>query len=424
MDVLMNNYGERKLTFVRGEGATLYDAAGQAYLDFTAGIAVCSLGHAHPAVAQAIAQQAQTLIHCSNLYLNPGQVRLAERLTALSGLDRAFFCNSGAEANEAAIKLARRYAWHNGDTARTEIVTLPGGFHGRTLGALSITPKPAYHQGFTPLLPDCSTPERLEAVVDAITERTAACFVEVVQGEGGVNVIPDEVLLAIQARCREVGALFVIDEVQTGVGRTGTFFAFEGVGRTSGTDGSGGAELGGRPGSHTGAEPGVAPGSHAGAEPGLVPGSHAGRRLGLQPDIVTMAKGLANGVPVGAVLARAEVAEAFTPGSHGSTFGGNPLAMAAANVVVDIVASADFLEHVKATGAYLQQALRRFSDDVSGRGLMVGMTVPDAKQFVAAAADVGVLLTAVGEHRVRFVPPLIVDAPLVDALVERLAAIR
>jgi acetylornithine aminotransferase/acetylornithine/N-succinyldiaminopimelate aminotransferase len=404
MDVLMNNYGERKLTFVRGEGATLYDAAGQAYLDFTAGIAVCSLGHAHPAVAQAIAQQAQTLIHCSNLYLNPGQVRLAERLTALSGLDRAFFCNSGAEANEAAIKLARRYAWHNGDTARTEIVTLPGGFHGRTLGALSITPKPAYHQGFTPLLPDCSTPERLEAVVDAITERTAACFVEVVQGEGGVNVIPDEVLLAIQARCREVGALFVIDEVQTGVGRTGTFFAFEGVGRTSGTDGSGGAELGGRPEGR--------------------PGSHAGRQLGLQPDIVTMAKGLANGVPVGAVLARAEVAEAFTPGSHGSTFGGNPLAMAAANVVVDIVASADFLEHVKATGAYLQQALRRFSDDVSGRGLMVGMTVPDAKQFVAAAADAGVLLTAVGEHRVRFVPPLIVDAPLVDALVERLAAIR
>lgn len=370
MDALMNNYGRRALQFVRGEGAFLFDADGRAYLDFTAGIAVCNLGHAHPAVTAALTEQAQTLVHCSNLYLHPQQLRLGERLTALSGLDQAFFCNSGAEANEAAIKLARRFAWKNGESERTQIVTLPGGFHGRTLGALSITPKPAYHQGFMPLLPDCLTPERMDDVVNAITTRTAACFVEVVQGEGGVNVMNRDLLQAIAARCRETGALLVVDEVQTGVGRTGTFFAFADV--------------------------------------------------GIQPDVITMAKGLANGVPVGAVLARADVAAAFTPGSHGSTFGGNPLAMAAANAVLDIVANEAFLETVRQRGEYLQSVLQRLGSDVSGRGLMWGMTVPDAKQFVAAAAEAGVLLTAVGERRVRFVPPLIIETAQVDEMAQRL----
>lgn len=370
MGVLMNNYGQRAVEFVRGEGPYLYEASGQAYLDFTAGIAVCNLGHAHPAVAAAIAEQAQTLVHCSNLYLIPGQVRLAEKLTALSGLDEAFFCNSGTEANEAAIKLARRFAWHSGQPERTEIVTLPSAFHGRTLGSLSITPKPAYHQGFTPLLPDCHTPARLEDVVKAITERTAACFVEVVQGEGGVNVIPPELLHAISARCREVGALLVVDEVQTGTGRTGTFLAYQGV--------------------------------------------------GLEPDIVTMAKGLANGVPVGAVLARLEVAAAFTPGSHGSTFGGNPLAMAAANAVVDIVSDPAFLATVKARGEQLSAVLATFGEEVSGCGLMWGITVPDAKAFAASALEAGVLVTAIGEHRVRFVPPLIIEESHIAELADRL----
>lgn len=370
MDVLMNNYGSRAIELVRGQGAYLYDTDGKEYLDFTAGIAVCNLGHAHPAVAGALAEQAQTLVHCSNLYLIPGQVRLAEKLTALSGLDQAFFCNSGAEANEAAIKLSRRYAWQKGETERTQIVTLPSAFHGRTLGSLSITPKPAYHQGFTPLLPDCLTPPTLADVVDAITERTVACFVEVVQGEGGVNVIDPDLLHAISTRCREVGALLVVDEVQTGVGRTGAFFAF--------------------------------------------------REIGLEPDIVTMAKGLANGVPVGAVLARAEVAAAFTPGSHGSTFGGNPLAMAAANAVVDIVSQPQFLAAVRARGEELSHALTQFGTQVSGKGLMLGITVADAKEFAASALAGGVLVTAIGERRVRFVPPLIIESSHIAELVRRL----
>ncbi|MCL6517512.1 aspartate aminotransferase family protein [Alicyclobacillus sp.] len=367
---VMGNYGERALTMVRGEGVYLYDAGGRRYLDFTAGIAVCALGHAHPVVSNAIAAQAKTLIHCSNLYQNPWQNRLAARLAELSGLDKAFFCNSGAEANEAAIKLARRYAWAKGEEARTELVSLPGGFHGRTFGALSITGKPKYHEGFRPLVPGCATPEDFEGVLRAITERTAACFVEVVQGEGGVNPVPVEVLRAIEARCRETGALLVVDEVQTGVGRTGTFFAFE--------------------------------------------------QAGLRPDIVTMAKGLAGGVPIGAVLARAEVAEALGPGSHGSTFGGNPLATATALAVVETVADAAFLAHVREVGAYLRDRLETLGTQVSGLGLMCGITVPDAKAFVQAAQEAGVLVTAVGDTRVRFVPPLVVDRVHVDELVERL----
>ncbi|MCL6549168.1 MAG: aminotransferase class III-fold pyridoxal phosphate-dependent enzyme, partial [Alicyclobacillus sp.] len=215
---LMNNYGERGVALDRGEGVYLYDTAGNKYLDFMAGIAVCNLGHAHPRVTQALTEQAQRLLHCSNLFDIPSQRQLAEKLTALSGLDRAFFCNSGTEANEAAIKLARKYASVRGETERTQIISLPRGFHGRTLGALSITPKPAYQAGYHPLLPDCFTPDTLEAVIDAITDRTAACFVEVIQGEGGVQPLPNELLQAIAAKCKAVGALLVVDEVQTGVG--------------------------------------------------------------------------------------------------------------------------------------------------------------------------------------------------------------
>jgi acetylornithine aminotransferase/acetylornithine/N-succinyldiaminopimelate aminotransferase len=369
----MNNYGDRELMMVLGEGVYLYDALGRRYLDCTAGIAVCNLGHAHPAVTAAIVRQAQTLVHCSNLYLHPLQAEVSRRLAELSGLSRVFFCNSGAEANEAAIKLARRYAAARGEKGRTGIVSLPGGFHGRTLGALSITPKPAYQEGFHPLVPDCTAPETIEGVLDAITERTAACFVEVIQGEGGVRPIPADLLQAIAARCREQGALLVVDEVQTGVGRTGTFFAFE--------------------------------------------------QVGIQPDIVTMAKGLANGIPIGAVLAREEVAAAFTPGSHGSTFGGNPLALAAAQAVLDTVAQPAFLAHVRTVGARLEQVLHQLGQEVQGRGLMWGLTVPDAKAYVKKAAAAGVLVTAVGERRVRFVPPLILEPQHVDEIAERLAGV-
>jgi acetylornithine/N-succinyldiaminopimelate aminotransferase len=370
---LMGNYGEPPITVVRGRGAYLYDAEGRAYLDFTAGIAVCNLGHADPAVTRAIQRQAETLLHCSNLYGHPERLRLAQRLAALSGLDQVFFCNSGAEANEAALKLARRYAWMRGDAGRNVIVSLPGGFHGRTLGALSVTPKPSYHEGYGPLLPQCRSAASLDEAVEAIREDTAACVVEVIQGEGGVRPLPYQLLQMIEERCHEVGALLIVDEVQTGVGRTGSFFAYE--------------------------------------------------QVGLRPDIVTMAKGLANGVPIGAVLARTEVASAFTPGSHGSTFGGNPLAMATAHAVLDRVARPEFLQHVREVGDYLKEQLQRRYRGVSGRGLMWGIDVADAKSFVSRALGAGVLLTAVGPGRVRLVPPLVIERAHVDELMERLQGI-
>lgn len=370
---VMGNYGQRSLRMERGKGVYLFDSEGRRYLDFTAGIAVCSLGHAHPAVTDAVARQAETLIHCSNLYENVEQNQLATRLAELSGLDRVFFCNSGTEANEAAMKLVRKYFAESAGVNRTEIVSLPGGFHGRTYGALSLTAKPKYQAGFRPLLPDCVTPASYDAVVDCITEATAACFIEVIQGEGGVTPVPVHVLHNIQAKCREVGALLVVDEVQTGVGRTGTFFAYD--------------------------------------------------QLELKPDVVTMAKALANGIPIGALLARGEVAQAFTPGSHGSTFGGNPLAAGVANAVLNVVTSPGFLEHVKEIGMYLGQQLSLLGDDVRGRGLMWGITVPDASAFVAAATRKGILLTAVGEQRVRFVPPLIIERANVDEMVACLSTI-
>ena len=367
---LMNNYGERTISLVRGEGVYVYDDAGKQYLDFTAGIAVSALGHAHPKLVARLQEQVATLIHCSNLYQTPWQEQLALRLQALSGMDRVFFCNSGTEANEAAIKLARRYAYRNGTEQRREIVSLPKAFHGRTMGSLSITPKPAYHEGYQPLIPGCVTPADYHSAVELIGENTAACIVEVVQGEGGVNLVPRSVLEEINARCKETGALFIIDEVQTGVGRCGSFLAYQ--------------------------------------------------QLGLKPDIVTMAKGLGGGVPIGAVLASKEVAEAFTPGSHGTTFGGNPLAMAAGLTVTEVVSEPSFLEHVQDVGAYLRTALEEFGREVSGLGLMLGMTVENAKAFVQNAATNGVLLTAVADTRVRLVPPLIVEKTHVDEMVHRL----
>ncbi len=355
---LMNNFGERALTMVRGEGAYLYDEVGKRYLDFTAGIAVCSLGHAHPRVTEAIANQAKILMHCSNLYNILGQNRVAQRLCALSGMGRALFCNSGTEANEGALKLARKYAaeFH---PAKTKVLSLPRAFHGRTMGALSLTPKAAYQVGYTPLVPNCISPHTLEAVLAEIDDETAGCFVEIIQGEGGVRVLPLDFLHALEQKLHAHGALLIVDEVQTGIGRTGTFFAFE--------------------------------------------------QTGLHPDIITLAKGLGNGMPVGAVLATTTVAAAFVPGSHGTTFGGNPLAMACAEVVVDVVSNPQFLSHVCEMGQELAQILCKYGENVSGQGLMLGVDIPNAKVFVRHAADCGLLLTATGENRVRVVPSLVIQ---------------
>ncbi len=358
MGHLMNNYGTRSIRMVRGEGAYLFDEQGKKYLDFTAGIAVCSLGHCHKRVAEAIINQANTLVHCSNLYEIPLQEEVASRLCELSGLNKVLFCNSGTEANEAALKLARKYA-SNENKNRTKVLSLPHAFHGRTMGALSLTPKAAYQVGFEPLVPSCVTPDSLNAVLDEIDETTAACFVEVIQGEGGVRVLKKEFLQELEAKLHESNALLIVDEVQTGAGRTGTFFAFE--------------------------------------------------QFGLHPDIVTMAKGLGGGFPIGAILATENAASAFGPGNHGTTFGGNPLAMASALAVVDIVREEAFLSHVRDMGKKLSHALSDYGNNISGLGLMLGMDVPDARAFVKDAAGKGVLLTATGDTRVRVVPPLIIE---------------
>ncbi|WP_236018016.1 aspartate aminotransferase family protein [Alicyclobacillus suci] len=367
-NALFNNYGPRALQMVRGEGVFLYDDAGKQYLDFTAGIAVCNLGHADKGLAEVIAKQAGTLLHTSNLFLIPGQVALAQKLADLARLAedaKVMFVNSGTEANEAALKLVRKYHASVVGKARTKVLSLPNAFHGRTMGALSLTPKAAYHEGFTPLVPDCVTPETLADVLTAIDEDVAACIVEVVQGEAGVYPLATDYLQALANRLHEVGALLIVDEVQTGVGRTGSFFAYE--------------------------------------------------QVGVQPDIITLAKGLGNGVPVGAVIARASVAAAFSPGSHGSTFGGNPLAMAASNYVVDTVTAKGFLDGVCQVSIALEQVLRRYFTNVSGRGMMWGFDVADANTFAKQAMEQGLLVTKCSATRIRIVPPLILQ----EAHVER-----
>lgn len=369
-EALFNNYGLRKLAMDHGKGAYLYDTNGNRYLDFTAGIAVCNLGHADPGLADIVSAQARKLWHTSNLFLIPGQVELAEKLTRLSGIDnaKAMFVNSGTEANEAALKLARRYQAVVAKNHKTTLLSLPGGFHGRTMGALSVTPKPAYQEGFQPLVPDCLTPPTMGAVLDSIDDHVAACIVEVIQGEEGVRILDQEFLQTLAARLKQVGALLIVDEVQTGVGRTGDFFAY--------------------------------------------------KAAGLQPDIVTMAKGLGNGFPVGALIAREDVASAFTPGAHGTTFGGNPLAMAVANYVVDTISDDEFLSNVKKVGEKLGEVLRERFDAVSGRGLMWGFDVTDATSFLSAATEAGLLVTKCGPNRIRVVPPLIVSDEEVGAFTE------
>jgi acetylornithine/N-succinyldiaminopimelate aminotransferase len=380
MDALMPNYRRYPVRMVRGQGMYLYDEAERDYLDFTSGIGVTALGHAHPAVTAALSEQAGRLVHCSNLYEIPLQEAVAERLSLLFGGGRAFFCNSGAEANEAALKLARRYQYRRGETERTEWVALEGGFHGRTYGALSVTPRPAYQEGFMPLVPGVRIIDPADpAALDAIGPRTAGVLIEVIQGEGGVRPLDPGFVRALAEKARREGALLVVDEVQTGMGRTGRFFAYE--------------------------------------------------HYGLEPDVVTMAKALANGVPSGAVVARPDVAEAFSPGSHGSTFGGNPLAMAAAQVVIDTVSAPEFLARVERVGGVLRDRLEAIAARVPGgalvrgRGLMWGLrphTAGVAERIVAAALEERLLLTAVGDQTVRFLPPLIVTPADIDVAMTRL----
>lgn len=381
---LMNTYSRAPVAPVRGSGVRIWDADGREYLDFLGGIAVCALGHSHPAVVSAIQKQAATLLHCSNLYLVERQALLAKALLEGTPFGKAFFCNSGAEANEAAIKIARKYARVvRREQGRYEIITALNSFHGRTLATVTATGQPKYRKDFEPLPPGFRyVPfNDVPALEAAVGEQTAAVLLEAVQGEGGVHVADEAYLKRARELCDERGALLIIDEVQTGMGRTGRMFAFE--------------------------------------------------HYGIEPDAVTLAKALGGGVPIGALLAKDEVAAAFTPGTHASTFGGNPLACAAALAVVETIRNERLAERATEMGAYFAKALmtlaRRFPQvaEVRGKGLMIGLELrpsgcrsdAPARAVAAACLEAGLLINAVSDTTLRFLPPLVVSKADIDEAV-------
>lgn len=379
---LMQTYSRQPISIVRGRGAKVYDLEGREYLDFVGGIAVNVLGHGHPDLVQAIQRQAAQLIHTSNLYYTEPQVRLARLLVDHSFADRVFFCNSGAEANEAAIKLARRYGHERHGAKRFEVITMKNSFHGRTLGMLTATGQEKVQKGFEPLMPGFAYApfNDFSALESMVNDQTAAIMLEPIQAEGGVYVADRDYLKSLRAFCTQKDILLIFDEIQTGIGRTGTFFAYE--------------------------------------------------QLGVKPDIMTLAKGLAGGVPIGACLATESVASAFTPGAHASTFGGNPLACAAALAVCRVLLEGRVLDHAKRMGEYLAKGLTDCKDryrivtDVRGLGLLQGMELDaDAKTMVADALARGVLINAATERVLRFVPPLIISQQEIDKLLELLSAL-
>lgn len=369
---VLNTYGARRLALVRGEGARLWDADGREYLDFFAGIAVANVGHCHPEVTDAICRQAQTLVHVSNLYYIEPQARLADVLSRHTFADRWFFCNGGAEANEAALKLARRY-WAQKGTPRPEIITAHHSFHGRTLATLTATGQPKYQQGFEPLLPGFRyVPYNdVSALSRALTPEVGAVLLEPIQGEGGVRVPAPDYLQKVRDLCDRHGALLILDEVQTGLGRTGKLFAHE--------------------------------------------------HSGITPDIMTVAKGLGNGVPIGAMGCTEEVAGGFSVGSHACTFGGNPLSSAAAVATLEVMLRPGFLEHAAEVGDYFLGRLRELAArrprivDVRGKGLMIGVELEDAASpVIERMLDEGVICGPAGPNVVRFVPPLVITRDDVD----------
>ncbi len=376
--VLFQNYRTQPIALVRGEGTWVYDADGKRYLDFIGGIATVSVGHANPRVQKALMEQAGLLWHASNLYVTEPQVRLAEKLTARTRtLKRAFFCNSGTEANEAMIKLARHYQVVNDKPERIEILCFHNSFHGRTMGSLAATGQPKYQQGFGPLpagfrFLDYGNVDQVEA---AVSDKTCAVLLEPVQGEAGVLTPPRGYLARVRELCTRHGALMLLDEVQTGMGRTGAWFA------------------------------------------------HQHERI--EPDAMSLAKGIAGGIPLGALLAREDVAKVFTPGTHASTFGGNPLATAAASAVVDMLAEG-LLERVQVAGERLSHrlaAVRGRSSGERGAGLLRALLLSEdlAPKVVAKARELGLLVNAIGERVVRLAPPLTVSDDEIDRASELLA---
>lgn len=370
---IMGTYSQAPIVIEKGEGVYLTDNTGKKYIDMVSGIAVNSLGYRHPAIVKAIQEQAETLIHISNLYWNIPQIELAEKLCKASGLGKAFFCNSGAEANESAIKLARKY----GD-GRSTIISMIQSFHGRTLGALKATGQTKYQNGFAPLPEGFKYTEanNIEMLDQMIDDDTCAIMLEVIQGEAGIIALDEAYLKHVESICQQKDILFIVDEVQTGMGRTGYAFAHQ--------------------------------------------------KFDLHPDIVTMAKAIAGGVPMGAMLAKDRVAAAFNPGDHASTFGGNPLAAHTACAVADIIFDDTFLAQVQEKGEYFAKRLAECVDgekvlEVRGRGLMLGLLLDDSVKpgdIVSAAAESGLLICTAGKQVLRFVPPLVISKDEIDEAIE------
>ena len=360
-------FNRYKIVLDHGEGVYVFDNNGRKYIDFLAGIAVNVLGHAYAPLVKTIAEQAGRMIHCSNLYYTQAQADAAERLVRLSGLGKAFFANSGAEANEGAIKVAHKYA-HAKDPEKSQIITAWHSFHGRTLATLTATGQPKYHEGFGPLPAgfDYVHYGNIEELEKMMSAKTCAVLLETIQGEGGVHVPTAEYLKRVRELCDEHGALLIFDEIQCGMGRTGKMFAYE--------------------------------------------------HFGVQPDIVTLAKGLAGGVPIGAFIVTDEAAAALHAGDHGTTFGGNPLACAAANVVLDTVQKEGILGHVDKVGAYFREKLEGFRKkypalikEVRGMGLILGMELTiEGRGIVNECLEHGAIINCTAGNVLRFVPPLIV----------------
>ena len=368
-------FNRYKIVLDHGEGVYVFDNNGRKYIDFLAGIAVNVLGHAYVPLVKTIAEQAGRMIHCSNLYYTQAQADAAERLVRLSGLGKAFFANSGAEANEGAIKIAHKHA-HAKDPEKSQIITAWHSFHGRTLATLTATGQPKYHEGFGPLPAgfDYVHYGEIEELARMMSAKTCAVMLETIQGEGGVHVPTAEYLKSVRELCDEHGALLIFDEIQSGMGRTGKLFAYE--------------------------------------------------HFGVKPDIVTLAKGLAGGVPIGAFVVTDEVAGAFHAGDHGTTFGGNPLACAAANVVLDTVQKEGILGHVDKVGAYFREKLEGFRKkhptlikEVRGMGLLLGMELTtEGRGIVDECLAQGAIINCTAGNVLRFVPPLIVKEAHIDEL--------
>ncbi|MGD2270892.1 MAG: acetylornithine transaminase [Desulfobacterales bacterium] len=374
--VIAATYKRFPLVLTRGKGCTVWDSAGRSYTDFVAGIAVCNLGHAHPRIAQAVSQQVQTLVHVSNLYYTLPQTEVAAWLVENSFADKVFFCNSGAEANEAAIKLARKHFKDKGETSRFHIIAMEQSFHGRTMAALSATGQKKIRQGFDPTLQGFEfVPfNDSRALANSINPSTCAVLLEPIQGEGGIRCPDPDYLKEVRKLCSDAGILLIFDEIQTGMGRTGKLFAYE--------------------------------------------------NFGIEPDIMTLAKALANGLPVGAMLAKDFVADAFGPGAHASTFGGTPLVTAAALEVLKTLKEEDMVGRCRDVGAYFKQQLlwlqrqHEIIAEVRGYGLLLGLELKiEGQSLVDKCMQKGFLINCIQDNILRFVPPLIVAEEEIDALV-------